>query len=53
MMYTRIDIILTVRKLFDMYKSFYAEKAIYFCFKLNAHVFGHLKAKKAQFKHIF
>jgi hypothetical protein len=33
MMYTRIDITLTVRKLYDMYKSLYAEKAIYFCFK--------------------
>jgi hypothetical protein len=45
-MYTKIDNILRevrlkVGKLFDMYKT-YAEKSIYF---LNAHVFGHFKAK--------
>jgi hypothetical protein len=49
-MYTRIDNILRemrlkVWKLFDMYKT-YAEKTTYF---LNAHVFGHLKAKKLQY----
>jgi hypothetical protein len=48
-MFTRIDNILIemrlkVGKLFDMYKT-YVEKTIYF---LNAHVFGHLKAKKLQ-----
>jgi hypothetical protein len=52
-MYTRIDNILRemrlkVGKLFDMYKT-YAEKTIYF---LNAHVFGHLKAKKLHLKQI-
>ena len=52
-MYTRIDNILRemrlkVGKLFDMYKT-YAEKTIYF---LNAHVFGHLKAKELQLKQI-
>jgi hypothetical protein len=52
-MFTRIDDILIkirlkVGKLFDMYKT-YVEKTIYF---LNAHVFGHLKAKKLQLKQI-
>jgi hypothetical protein len=52
-MYTKIDNILIemrlkVGKLFDMYKT-YAKKTIYF---LNAHVFGHLKAKKLQLKQI-
>jgi hypothetical protein len=46
-MFTRIDNILIemrlkLGKLFDMYKT-YVEKTMYF---LNAHVFGHLKAKK-------
>jgi hypothetical protein len=50
-MYTKIDNILRemrlkVGKLFDMYKT-YAKKTIYF---LNAHVFGHFKAKKLHLK---
>jgi hypothetical protein len=52
-MYTKIDnslieMRLKVGKLFDMYKT-YAKKTIYL---LNAHVFGHLKAKKLQLKQI-
>jgi hypothetical protein len=52
-MFTRIDNILIkmrlkVGKLFDMYKT-YVEKTIYF---LNAHIFGHLRAKKLQLKQI-
>ena len=49
-MYTRIDNILIemrlkVGKLFDMYKTYVRRENYIF---LNAHVFGHLKAKKLQ-----
>jgi hypothetical protein len=52
-MFTRIDNILIEmwlkvgKFIFDMYKTSYDEKTTYF---LNAHVFGHLKAKTLQLK---
>ena len=57
MMFTRIDNILIkmrlkVGKLFDMYKTYVEETMYGSIYFLNAHVFGHLKAKNLQLKQI-